>query len=1103
MEPTNDNSEGAWKTKIRLLKCQTKLCPGSSEAPWKSLTFVPNCQVPFLADITCGTCQDTFSVCVQCAKASSQLRSIDQIKKHCRNCHGDWLSRSNKLVTSRAPKRTFTTSGTVQSPAKRTRSAPLQTNNFEEVAAEANSMPDDATMLDGDNDSITGIDSTDSEEVALPASQEVAVHPILRQSDIGIGCRENNAAYFYKESKAAGGGLDYLVGMAAFEVPDLDPGTLDKDEVSMYANTANFAGHLSKPNRDRLAHLTKEICNVVKKQTLEEVEVLAGKRERRPFLLEPLQTPNDIRMQFFDQEKSLFNLLPHPPLFECEGHTYSLYSDCIRDALGKGFDLEKIAPIADGAADLDGPVGTVPTTRRCKMLFDLQEHVNGVGPLRTVNLYMNEWSDDADPATSIKCHRGSLWFKSVTISPTKTMVHSMSHTYPLALGRKDADHEHVGRLLAEDLRTLASEAGLPMYSVRHGGIVLVRAQIYACLMDQPERRGENHLLGGNSNQHKRFGYSFPWHDFEDVLRPCKNCRALLLDESRAWDSSSHCPHCTNFASDPSHPMFQVPQPEDFPLEIFGDEEMLGPLRLSYHLVANAVRLSHDLLISGLWNEKEAMAYLDWHCIKKKSVMAIILHADHCRDYSSIMDDPLSSAAEKAAATRERDRHPDLHAPWPIPSLWERGVLLEQSPDVPMHLLFLGVVKTTMLRIQQWMSNKRKMKPFVRAMTTQFESLDKLKLSWMKTLPYKAGKFGGWVSENYLSISRLLKWFYSSLDLIASDAAPWQEPNKHPEKWSMLDNKAWLQLHGFPTKDMNAAALTAKVKYYMTEVHPFPPVVAMTAGPVETVMATVASLDEMISLVMVREIPNEEYYSTLDRKIRIFLTHFADMEERLPLKKRLPTWLSCYNFLSLLNLPDVIRDYGPIRNIWEGAAQGEGILRFVKPNVSNGMRRAWENATMKTLMRKKSMGEVADVTVGTHDFVTSKESTAKSYHPYDNSLESLDDSLRLSKEVVSCVQLEDGRWGIVTRRGVGMEVFHSIDHSELEKIKFRLCYFSWRRELGALPEALNPESVVSFGLLLPLLQYGLEEHDDGYETHTYALIDSEHRTLNYLGDLCYA
>ena len=133
-------------------------------------------------------------------------------------------------------------------------------------------------MSDEENDLVD-----DSEETGTPVLPHVNVTPVLKQSNIGVGCRENNAAYFYKESRVKGGGLDYLVGMAAFEVPDLDPGTLNKDEVSMYANTASFAGRLSKPNRDRFASLTKQICDVVKKQTLEDVEVSAGKRQRAPF----------------------------------------------------------------------------------------------------------------------------------------------------------------------------------------------------------------------------------------------------------------------------------------------------------------------------------------------------------------------------------------------------------------------------------------------------------------------------------------------------------------------------------------------------------------------------------------------------------------------------------------------------------------------------------------------------------------------------------------------------------------------------------------------------------------------------------------------------
>jgi hypothetical protein len=227
----------------------------------------------------------------------------------------------------RDPKRKFLRNGIVEPSTKRPQSSlSFPAGVQERAAVDNNSSAEEDLMSDGENDvANNGMDFSDSKEAAIPVAPEVTVIPVLRQSNVGVGCRQNNAAHFYKESKMAGGGLDHLVGMAAFQqVPDLDPGTLNQDEVSMHANTAAFASKLSQPNRDRFAHLTMQMCNVVKKQTLGEVEVSAGRCERRPFLTEPLQTPNEIRMQFFDQEKSLFNLLPHPPHFECEGHTCSL-----------------------------------------------------------------------------------------------------------------------------------------------------------------------------------------------------------------------------------------------------------------------------------------------------------------------------------------------------------------------------------------------------------------------------------------------------------------------------------------------------------------------------------------------------------------------------------------------------------------------------------------------------------------------------------------------------------------------------------------------------------------------------------------------------------
>jgi hypothetical protein len=367
---------------------------------------------------------------------------------------------------------------------------------------------------------------------------------------------------------------------------------------------------------------------------------------------------------------------------------------------------------------------------------------------------MNEWSDDAKPNNSIKSNRGSLWFKSVTICPTREMFHSsMSHTYPLAIGDKKANHEQMGKLLKDDLLMPGSTNGVPMCSRRHSGIVMVRARLHACLQDQPERRGKNHLMGGGSYLHRRFGHSFPWQEIEEVLRPCALCCALLLDESRSWDCPE-CEVCANFAFDPQHPLLAYDAPANFPMA--ADEDQLQPFQLTHAALVSTVTLSHEFLVNGTWSVEEAAEWLQHHCVKTDAKNSILLHAECCKEHQDIMADPESTAAKKEALEADKEGELNLCKPWPIPSIWTRGVLLNQCPDVPTHLLFLGCINTVVLRVQAWMSNKRKNKAFVREIEPCMKSIDNLKLTWMKLLPHKGGTFGGWVSKNYLAMSRIMK-----------------------------------------------------------------------------------------------------------------------------------------------------------------------------------------------------------------------------------------------------------------------------------------------------------------------------------------------------------
>ena len=80
---------------------------------------------------------------------------------------------------------------------------------------------------------------------------------------------------------------------------------------------------------------------------------------------------------------------------------------------------------------------------------------------------------------------------------------------------------------------------------------------------------------------------------------------------------------------------------------------------------------------------------------------------------------------------------------------------------------------------------------------------------------------------------------------------------------------------------------------------------------------------------------------MENHIKLFLSHFHVMTLELHKgdsnRNNPPVWVSSFNFLSLLNIPEISKKFGPIRNLWEGNTFGEGILRSIKPSV-HGLRR---------------------------------------------------------------------------------------------------------------------------------------------------------------------
>ncbi len=116
-----------------------------------------------------------------------------------------------------------------------------------------------------------------------------------------------------------------------------------------------------------------------------------------------------------------------------------------------------------------------------------------------VTLGLIFWMDGWDPSASTKNNRSPIHTASVTLLciDNSTGLPFDARTFPIACGPGKANHNAVFEALETSPQKL-DEGKCLMWLHHHHCWTTVRSHVLAFLMDQPERRGSNHLLGGGS-----------------------------------------------------------------------------------------------------------------------------------------------------------------------------------------------------------------------------------------------------------------------------------------------------------------------------------------------------------------------------------------------------------------------------------------------------------------------------------------------------------------------------------------------------------------------------------------------------------------------------
>jgi hypothetical protein len=113
----------------------------------------------------------------------------------------------------------------------------------------------------------------------------------------------------------------------------------------------------------------------------------------------------------------------------------------------------------------------------------------------------------------------------------------------------------------------------------------------------------------------------------------------------------------------------------------------------------------------------------------------------------------------------------------------------------------------------------------------------------------------------------------------------------------------------------------------------------------------------------------------------------------------PTWITSYNFICLLNVPNMLATFGPLRNFWEGGGMGEKFIQQIKP-LWNGFRKNWQLNLLDNVLQKMAINRI-------EKHSQQNVNKGKQFHKYKDK-EDVTDNFN-NRKPMSMIQLDNGKF----------------------------------------------------------------------------------------------
>jgi hypothetical protein len=338
-------------------------------------------------------------------------------------------------------------------------------------------------------------------------------------------------------------------------------------------------------------------------------------------------------------------------------------------------------------------------------------------------LTCDAWFDDCDPNNQSKKNRGSVFIRTLTISPPKGFRNSIKNTYPYAIGPKSTDRSVVDSRFQKEMKAInemdSNGVRKKFYCKMLRAEVAVTIRLLSKMADQPERRSALGLSGGNSTHHTRFGLIIGLHERSKYIVPCKSCQEKQYQGDRQWDNTQ-CINCTQWEMEGDHELLRFKCPKGYPVSELDDDERLSkkmkPKRIRLSGLKQSSDKATEKLIRNEWKEETCRVFLKTNGINEKWVNSILSFAKGLKGISINTPAGMNGVSQEDLTKTEQKL---LDGITPFPAGWEDPIHFFQNLDVPMHLLFLGVVKTVVELTFRWCKQKRKFTDLMRKTKGKF------------------------------------------------------------------------------------------------------------------------------------------------------------------------------------------------------------------------------------------------------------------------------------------------------------------------------------------------------------------------------------------------